>query len=130
MSIMFSKRVLPSGVGADAGEVAAELSVKLDTEETELTDMLFCLARAFLVRLSLVASSGFFLGLPRLACLLTTPSKAPMHIPRWRCLVSASCRAKSLPQGQTYGFDDEWIFLWRFRSCDLTKHLLHSSHWN
>jgi hypothetical protein len=42
--------------------------------------------------------SGLFLrGRPRFTVFRTIPSKAPMHIPRCRCLVKASCRAKLFP---------------------------------
>lgn len=45
-------------------------------------------------------SARIFFGRPLLTTFLTIPSKAPMHMPRCLCLVSASCRAKLLPHLQ------------------------------
>lgn len=79
---VISKSIILSTISkSSSGELGAELSEYPDREETELMDMFFLLVLADLFNLDSM-SGRFFLGLPRFTTFRTTPSKAPMHIPR------------------------------------------------
>jgi hypothetical protein len=62
------------------GELPEVLSEPVVDEVEDIALFLFRVRDDFVIRSSL--SGRFLRGLPRLTVFLTTPSKAPMHIPR------------------------------------------------